>query len=244
MPAGAPQDAPSAAIPKNIELHVQYTNMRNRPLSEAQTRELRHGYFACVSFVDSLIGKLLDELDRLGLRENTIIVLWGDHGYHLGEQDLWGKLTAFELASRVPLIVSVPGRKSAGSKSKALVELVDVYPTLCELADLPLPPHLEGVSCVPLLETPDRAWKSAAFTQVVHGDAMGSSIRTDRYRFTRWRKARSPSENVGAELYDLSISPVETENVANRPGYADLVEDLTAMLRAGWRAAVPHSVAK
>jgi len=240
-PATAPQNAPAIALQRNGELRVQYTNMRNEPLDEMQTRELRHGYSACVSYVDSLIGRLVGELDRLGLRENTIIVLWGDHGYHLGEQDMWGKLTPYELAARVPLIISAPGRKAIGSKSDALVELVDMYPSLCELCRLPLPTHLEGTSFVPLLDAPDRPWKTAAFTQVVHGATTGHSLRTERYRFTCWKPTKSPTETVAMELYDYHKSPVERENIAERPENAALVKELTAKLEAGWRAARPKA---
>lgn len=239
-PATTPQNAPAIALQRNGELRVQYTNMRNDPLSEAQTRELRHGYFACVSYVDSQIGRMVSELDRLGLRENTIIVLWGDHGYHLGEQDMWGKLTPFELAARVPLIVSAPGRKAVGAKSEALVELVDIYPSLCELAGLPLPPHLEGTSFVPLLDAPDRPWKDTAFTQLVHCAATGRSLRTERYRFTCWKQTKSPTATLAVELYDYARAPVEVENIAERPENAELVKELTSKLDAGWQAAKPN----
>jgi iduronate 2-sulfatase len=238
-PATFPRGAPAVAKPVNSELHIQYTDMRNEPLSEPQTRELRHGYFACVSYVDAQIGRLLAELDRRGLRENTIVVLWGDHGYHLGEQNLWGKLTDFELASRAPLIVSAPGRKAIGLKSDALVEFVDIYPTLCEVANLPLSSHLEGTSFAPLLDAPNQQWKSAAFTQVVHGDATGRSLRTERYRFTRWHKTKSPATTVAVELYDFLKAPSEVENIAERPENAELVKELTAKLQAGWQAARP-----
>ena len=236
-PATAPKDVPAVALQNGGELRSQYTDMRNDPLSEAQTRELRHGYYACVSFLDAQIGRLLGELDRLGLRENTIIVLWGDHGWHLGEQGLWAKLTDFELAARVPLIVSAPGRRAVGAKSAALVEFVDVYPSLCELAGLPLPVHLEGTSFAPLLNAPDKPWKSAAFTQVVHGSATGRSMRTDRHRFTRWHETKTPARTVAVELYDHLKDPAETENIAARPENSVLVKELTAKLEAGWRAA-------
>ncbi len=239
-PASAPKDAPPVALPPWGELRGQYTDIpRQGPLSEAKTRELIHGYHACVSYVDAQIGRLLGEIDRLDLRKNTIIVLWGDHGWHLGEQNHWAKQTAFEMAARVPLIVSAPGQKSAGMKTNALVEFVDVYPTLCELAGLPLPENLEGISFVPLLNAPDKPWKTAAFTQVVHGAVMGDSVRTTRYRFTRWHPIKTPSETTALELYDLGADPAERENIAARPEYAALVRKLSAMLEAGWRGARP-----
>jgi len=234
-PSTAPKDAPAVALHNSGELHGQYTDMRNDPLSEAQARELRHGYYACVSFVDAQIGRLLAELDRLGLRENTIIVLWGDHGWHLGEQSLWGKHTDFELDARAPLIVSAPSRNKTGTKCNALVEFVDIFPSLCELAGLPIPSHVEGTSFAPLLDAPDRPWKTAAFTQVVHGPAAGRSLRTDRYRFTRWQTTKPPNQTVAVELYDYLNDPVELENIASRPENAALVKELAAKLDAGWR---------
>ncbi len=238
-PPVAPRGAPAMALQNGHELRSQYTDMGGTaPLSEAQARELRHGYYACVSFVDAQIGRLLAELDRLGLRENTIVVLWGDHGWHLGEQGLWAKLSDFEVAARVPLIVSAPGRK-AGVKSAALVEFVDVFPSLCELAGLPQPGHLEGTSFVRLLDAPNRPWKSAAFTQVVHGATTGRSLRTERFRFTRWHPTKIPGETEALELYDLGSDSTELENIAARPEHATLVKDLTAKLEKGWRAAGP-----
>jgi arylsulfatase A-like enzyme len=238
-PSTPPKDAAPMALHENGELRGQYTNMKERNLSEAQVRELRHGYYACVSFVDAQIGRLLAELDRLGLREHTVVVFWGDHGWHLGEQTLWGKHTDFELDVRAPLILSAPGRKAAGVTCGALVEFVDIYPSLCELASLPLPPHLEGTSFAPLLDAPGRPWKTAAFTQVVRGPAMGRSMRTDRYRFTRWHDRKAAGTTRAVELYDLQHDPVELENIAGRPENAALVTRLTAQLDAGWRAARP-----
>ena len=229
-PAAPPRGAPEVARHSHGELRVQYTNMRDEILSEAQVRELLHGYYACVSFIDAQIGRLLGELDRLGLRDNTIVVLWGDHGWHLGEQSLWGKMTGFELSARVPLIVCAPDRKARGAGSSALVEFVDLFPTLCELSGLPQPNGLEGTSFVPLLDAPDRPWKPAAFTQLVRGQATGRSIRTERYRFTRWTSTKAPNEIVGVELYDYAASPLETENLAGRPEHAALEQKLAAAL--------------
>jgi arylsulfatase A-like enzyme len=235
-PTTPPKDAPAVALHENGELRGQYTNMKERNLSDAQARELRHGYYACVSFVDAQIGRLLAELDQLGLRENTVVILWGDHGWHLGEQSLWGKSTNFELDANAPLIVSAPGRRVAGAKSNALVEFVDIFPSLCELAALPIPSHVEGTSFAPLLDAPDKPWKTAAFSQIKRGPAIGYSMRTERYRFTRWHKQ---NETVALELYDYRNDPVELENIAGRPENAALVKELSAKLDAGWRQCRP-----
>ena len=129
--------------------------------SEELFMELTRGYAACVSYVDAQIGRVLAELDRLQMTDNTIVVLWGDHGWHVGENHVWGKGTNFEMSARAPLIVAAPEAKAKGAKTKALVEFVDVFPTLCELAGVPLPEHLEGTSCAAVLDEPNRPWKSA-----------------------------------------------------------------------------------
>jgi iduronate 2-sulfatase len=128
-------------------------------------RQLKHGYYAAVSYMDAQLGRVLDELGKLGLRENTIVILWGDHGWKLGEDDRWTKHSNVENDTHAPLIISVPGMKAVGEKTDALVEFVDMYPTLAELAGLPLPENLEGLSFKPLLDDPQRPWKSAAFSQ-------------------------------------------------------------------------------
>ena len=168
MPIGdyraAPAAAPSIGRHSSFELRTRTLVPLPGPIDDALSRELMRAYAACVSFVDAQVGKVLAQLDELGLRDNTIVVLWGDHGWHLGEFGIWGKATNHEIATRVPLIVSAPGL-TAGASTKSLVEFVDVYPTLCELAGLPLPPHLEGKSFVPLLADPTRVGKTAAFSQ-------------------------------------------------------------------------------
>ena len=234
-----PKDAPPFASTSwgHPRTYTDFPDKGDPP--DELVRELTRGYAACVSYVDAQIGRVLDELDRLGLRGNTIIVLWGDHGWHLGENHIWGKATNFELSTRAPLIVSDPRMQAPGATTEALVEFVDIYPTLCELAGLPLPDHLEGTSFAPLLDDPDRAWKSAAFSQYPNRGHMGRSIRTGRYRFTRWERIGSPG-NVGAlELYDHQLDPQENVNIANRPENAELVKRLSAQLAAGWRAALP-----
>ncbi len=161
----APVDAPSIALHRSFELRTRSNIPTSGPLSDDLARELRRAYAACTSFVDAQVGRLLSRLDELGLSEKTIIVFWGDHGWHLGEQGMWGKATNYEMATRAPLIVVAPGAKGNGSRSFALVEFVDVFPTLCRIAGLPLPATLEGTSFAPLLDAPDTPWKKAAFSQ-------------------------------------------------------------------------------
>ena len=203
------------------------------PLSDAKTLELIRAYAASTSYMDAQVGRILDELDALSLTERTVIVFAGDHGFHLGEHGKWGKNTLFEVSTRSPLIVSVPGRVYQGVKTDALAELVDIYPTLCDACQLPVPSELEGLSLMSVIEQPTRPWKTAAFSQ--KGSGTGSSIRTDRYRYTEWGRNGSR----GVELYDYDTDPHETINIANLPENAQLVSHLSAQLHAGWQAALP-----
>lgn len=238
--AQRPKDAPEPAFHNNYELRSYGTVPENGPISDAMAVKLIRGYRACVSFMDAQLGRVLDELDRLGLRENTLIVLWGDHGYHLGENGLFTKMTNFEQGTRVPLLVSLPGMKTAGKRTRALVELVDLYPTLAQLCDLPLPKHLEGTSFAPLLENPDQPWKKAAFSQYLRTGKpphTGRSLRTDRWRYTEWHDLKG--KPTGVELYDELNDLQEPMNLANDPAHAETVKQLAAQLRSGWKAAQP-----
>ena len=238
--AQRPKEAPEPAFHNNYELRSYGTVPENDPISDAMALKLIRGYRACVSFMDAQLGRVLAELDRLGLRENTLIVLWGDHGYHLGENGLFTKMTNFEHGTRVPLLVSHPGMKTAGQRSKALVELVDLYPTLAQLCGLPLPKHLEGTSFAPMLETPDQPWKKAAFSQYLRTGKpphTGRSLRTDRWRYTEWHDLKG--KPTGVELYDELNDPQETANLANDPTYAETVKQLAAQLQGGWKPAQP-----
>jgi len=160
---------------------------------------------------------------------DSFIVLWGDHGWKLGEHGMWSKHTNFEDDTHAPLICSFPGQKTKGSHANGLVEFVDIYPSLCELAGLPLPSHLQGKSFVPLLESPNLPGKDAAFSQFPRGkNIMGYSMRTDRYRYTEWV---DPNKNVTAhELYDHQIDPLENKNVADAAENAGLVKELAGKL--------------
>lgn len=204
-------------------------------LPDSYARQLKHGYYAAVSFMDAQVGRVLDELERLGLRDNTIVILWGDHGWKLGEHDAWCKHSNVENDTHVPLLLSVPGTKHAGAHTDALVEFVDIYPTLTELAGLPLPGHLEGTSFKPVLDNPQRAWKTAAFSQFPRAKLMGYSMRTDRYRFTRWVQRDDHTKIDAVELYDHQSDPQENTNIANDPANKVLVEQLTRQWLAGWK---------
>ncbi len=208
------------------------------PLTDEQARQLKHGYYAAISFTDANVGKLLDELDRLKLTGETIVVLWGDHGWKLGEHGGWCKHTNFENDAHAPLIIRAPGQKSAGSTTPALVEFVDIYPTLCELAGLSQPDHLEGTSAAPLLDDPETTWKPAAFSQYPRGSVMGYSMKTDRYRLTRWQD-RKTGEVQALELYDHQIDPDENTNIASSAESADVLSQLLAQLDGGWQQAIP-----
>ncbi|OPZ03578.1 MAG: Arylsulfatase [candidate division BRC1 bacterium ADurb.BinA364] len=239
----APQGAPAFAMCGSVELRGYFGMPKEGLLSDDLAREAVRHYYACVTFVDAQIGRVLAELDRLGLREKTIVILWGDHGWKLGEHGEWDKHTNFEIDANAPLIVSAPGQRNAGRRCGALVEFVDVYPSLAELCGLPLPKHLEGISFAPLLEDPERPWKKAAFSQYPRttdefGRLMGYSMRTERYRLTQWKKARD-GETVAIELYDHQADPHENRNIAGRGETEALLGELKAMAAAGWRGALP-----
>lgn len=233
-----PKGAPEFSLVNFGELR-NYTDIPRRgPVPDEKAHALVRGYLASTSYVDAQIGRVLDELERLGLDDNTVVVLWGDHGYKLGEYGEWVKHTNFEIDTRVPLVVRTPGMTTAGRRTGALVETVDLYATLAELAGLPAPAH-QGLSLVPLIRDPTRAWKTAAFSQYPRrGDVMGRSIRTDRYHYIEWQR-RDTGDVLARELYDHRLDPGENVNVAEAPRHADTLRELSARLAAGWRGALP-----
>jgi arylsulfatase A-like enzyme len=240
----APDGAPDIALTNWSEMRPYQGIPKQGPLTNRQAKELIRAYYAAVSFADAQVGRILDELNKLGLSDNTIVILWGDHGYQLGEQGLWCKHTNYENSTRTVLMIRAPGHTRTNTHTDALVELIDIYPTLCELVGLTKPSGLEGTSFVPLLTTPERTWKRAVFSQYPRNgnNVMGYSVRTARYRYTEWRNNwRTPEKaNVLArELYDHKSDPRETRNVADLTKYARDVQRLSLQLKDGWRAAAP-----
>ena len=235
LPASTPPESAPAIALTNWNQIRSYQDLPSgtEPLSDAKTLELIRAYAASTSYVDAQIGRVLAQLDRLRLTENTIIVFCGDHGHHLGEHGIWGKQTLFEVSLRSPLIVSIPRQQR--SETDALTELVDVYPTLCDACQLPTPLELEGVSLMPIIEQPTRPWKTAVFSQFGGTEYGGRSIRTEQYRYTEWGQ----SGGRGLELYDYELDPNETVNIAGLPENAELVAGLSEQLRDGWQAALP-----
>ncbi|MDQ3815179.1 MAG: sulfatase-like hydrolase/transferase [Armatimonadota bacterium] len=213
-PQTPPQGAPEFAPQFGGELRQFLGIPKEGRLPDDLQRTLIHGYHAATSYMDAQVGRVLNALDETGLAQNTIIVLWGDHGWHLGDHGMWCKHTNYEQAARIPLIVCVPGIKN-GVKTSALVETVDLYPTLCELAGLPVPPGLEGTSFVPVLKDPTARTKQSIIHVYPRRDLLGRAIRTARHRFVEWKKPGAPAESAVFELYDYETDPLETRNLAS-----------------------------
>lgn len=192
------------------------------PVSDAYARKLRHAYFACVSYIDAQVGKLLDELEKQGLAENTIVVVWGDHGWHLGDQLVWGKHTIFERALKSAFIVKIPG-KTKGNTIDKIVSTVDIYPTLMDLCNVEMPHKTDGKSMLPLITNPFAEWEEASYGYFRNG----ITLRTERYRLTRYFRDAEPV----VELYDHQTDPNETENVAET--YSETVEKLMPLWLKG-----------
>ncbi len=227
-----PVDAPDYAPQQGGELRNYKDIPASGTLPPELQRTLVHGYYAATSYMDAQAGRVLDELDRLQLTSHTIVVLWGDHGWHLGDHGIWCKHTNYEQAARIPVIVCAPGMKT-GVKSKSLIETVDLYPTIAELAGLPAPANLDGKSFVSTL----RDETLPAREHVIHvyprkvagkGNVLGRAIRDNRYRFVEWKEPGAAPDTAEYELYDYDADPQESVNLAAKQ--PDLVRLFQAML--------------
>ena len=255
-----PKDAPVYAINEMYELrgywgfkHIKHPSVYQVPDDTA--RMLKRGYYASVTYMDAQIGRLMDSLKTMGLYENTIIVLWGDHGWKLGEHRSWGKMTNYETDTHVPLIIKAPGFKK-GIKIDKLTEIVDLYPTLLDLAGIDVAPYLQGTSFVPLMKYPNLKWKPAVFSQFHrrpnHNPAkeryMGYSMTTELYHYIEWHywddKTKLPGKITDVELYNRKEDPQENVNIGNLPENKKLVNDLSKELHKGWRAAIPKRISE
>ncbi|WP_146519614.1 sulfatase [Stieleria varia] len=211
-----PRDAPNVALKRGGEIAAYKPVPEDGNVDEALKRELIHGYYASMSFVDAQIGKVLSEFDRLELGENTIVVLWGDHGFHLGDLGIWTKHTNYEQANRIPIIISAPGVTKPGTSTKQLAETVDLFPTLAELAGLPAPSGpqpIDGQSLVPVLKDPAARVRDHAY-HAYPKQKLGRAIRTERYRMVQWLSQGEDPSNAVYELYDYVNDPNETQNIA------------------------------
>ncbi|WOO41014.1 sulfatase [Rubellicoccus peritrichatus] len=223
-----PDGTPDFTLQPGYEIRGRYDVPRKGPFSEALQLELIHGYYACVSYIDAQIGKILDALQTSGVADNTVIVLWGDHGWHLGDHSMWCKHSLYEQAARSPLVIVAPGQRAKGASVASPTEFIDIFPTLCELAGLDIPEQLEGVSLKPLLDYSNQKVRDVAMTQYFRthdGKRLsGYSFRDERYRYTEWREilgatSKGDGPVVAVELYDYQVDPLETKNFAEVPAY-------------------------
>ena len=238
-PANDRDDIPTAAFAHNCPVP-------HYGLDKLTCLKAMQAYYACVSFVDAQVGRMLDALDRLKLSDRTIVVFWSDHGYHLGEHDgIWQKRTLFEQGARAPLIIRNPSSRGNGQPCRRIVEFIDIYPTLTELVGIPAPQAVEGHSLVVLLDDPLTRWDRFAITQVLRPAdhrldkaVMGRSIRTERWRYSDWAEGKQ-----GVELYDHFADPMEFENLALNPTRENksVISSLRRLLKQKASGKVPQT---
>jgi len=213
--AGAPEISIS---PRNADLFI------GRPSPPDLSREMKRAYWASTSFMDAQVGRVLEALDKNGLRDNTIVVFFGDHGYHLGEKGKWSKAySLYDLNLRVPLLIAMPGQK--GTSTKRVVELIDLYPTLAELCGLPKPDRQSGESIARIVKDPNAAFERPAYSYTVYGKSFGRSIQTSKWHYVEWDDGKS-----GNMLYAIDEDPHELKNLSNDPKYAKTVEEMKKIL--------------
>lgn len=210
---GAPENAPEYAATNSGELYSYRDFRYDKPITDAQTRRLIHGYYAATSYVDAQVGKIIDRLDANGLTDRTIVLLWGDHGWHLGDHGMWCKHTNYEQAARIPLIIMSP-TTTAGQSTRAMVETVDIYPTLGAMAQVDVPSDLDGRSFADVLDRPDGPGRPHITHVYPRGGRMGIAVRDSRYRLVRWQSFDGAID--AHELYDYQTDPTETTNIADQ----------------------------
>ncbi|QDU73474.1 Choline-sulfatase [Bremerella volcania] len=236
-----PKNSPEVSVGTNYEM-THYADAINVPkphegsVDEADARRYRHAYFASVSFIDAQVGKLLDALDQEQLTDNTIVVLWSDHGWKLGEHNAWGKMTNLEIDTRIPLIIRDPQAKSNGQRTNRIVESLDLFPTLCDLAGLPVPDFVDGKSAAHLLDDPTATHTGVAYSQYLWQPLMGNGIRTDRWHYVQWRDTNDATIKH-QELYDHENDPQENVNVFGK--HPEVEADLQARFQ---KVLVPHKI--
>jgi iduronate 2-sulfatase len=223
-----PEGAPSYAPQFGGELR-SYSDMPSKGvLDDADTRRLIHGYYAATSYMDAQVGKVLDAMDQLQLWNKTVVMLWGDHGWHLGDHGMWCKHTNYEQATRIPLIFAGP-RIAVGSKTKALVETVDIFPTLCELCSLPVPSGLDGISFAKVTADPNQAARDSVTHVYPRNNLLGRAIRNERYRFVEWKAIGEDPAKAEFELYDYQLDPDENKNLAEeQPAVVEQLRNILA----------------
>ncbi|MDF3129320.1 sulfatase [Kiritimatiellaeota bacterium B1221] len=233
----APEGTPDFTINPGWEIRGHYQVPRRGPFSDELQRELIHGYYACTSYVDAQVGKVVDALEAAGVADKTIIVLWGDHGWHLGDHGQWCKHSVYEQATRAPLIIYSPGQKGQHGRATTPAEFIDIFPTLCDLTGFQGPEQLEGVSLKPVLDDPGLQIRKVAMSQFPRETdgkmLMGYTFRSQQYRYTEWRerkdkKSKGDGPVYTRELYDYATDPLETRNLIEDPAYRTVVSEMQA----------------
>lgn len=255
-----PENAPNHTMNSMYELrHYDGFNHIGHPqstfrMSQDTSRVLKHGYYASASYVDALIGNLIAHMKNIGIYENTVIILWGDHGWKLGDHNSWGKMTNYNIDLQVPMIIRYPNQENRGAQTFELTELIDIFPSLCEIAGIEVPDYMQGTSFIPLIKNPEREWKAAAFSQFHRRPRhskdgkryMGYSMNTKKYHYIEWytwnskTKTRGKLKNI--ELFDRENDPNETVNIAAQKTLSKVIHRLSDQLNAGWKKAKPDQL--
>lgn len=255
-----PKNAPGYTMNSMYELrHYDGFNNIGHPestyrMSTDTLRVLKQGYYASVSYVDALLGQLISHMKEIGVYENTIIILWGDHGWKLGDHNSWGKMTNYNIDLKVPMIIRYPNQENRGAETFEITELIDMFPSLCELAGIETPDYMQGTSFVPLIKDPKRSWKNAAFSQfhrrprhAADGNRyMGYSMNTKKYHYIEWYtwdpEAGKRGELKSIELFDSENDPNETVNIAKEQELKEVIAGLSKQLASGWQNATPKTL--